>query len=439
MNESKASLSRANMYAHLGAQYCSNIASQASSGNYVVGELHTERTMLTREQIAARCRKQRLEAGLPVYGAPRILLREAQPPQRDCLLRQATAMASRLWNTAETLLHVLTPRFPGAEASALGNKGTGDIPAPEDALEKGDLNERTEQAALPSSSIDRFTELVESLGLHASYSHQFLRLDASDPARRASWMVTPSFDPAMQAVDDLLVFLESTQPGNLRQTDQLKMMLSYLFEQGMRTFTASPDVLKGFPCSTVANCVPVQSICDGKVLLDTVLAATGKGNVVLLPPEAIESLANMLSPAYANATEDFVWVSASRMRALEPQYRINCTSESPTGQAGAPTDKSCAENDRRSVMIGLAFGIGGALLGSIPVMAFYFRHTATNAASTVTQRIPLQIGENHATGRGRDDMGNDVEEARKNKIEAYRLETLQHSTRVDNDNDNDNN
>nr|WP_217346432.1 hypothetical protein [Noviherbaspirillum sp. L7-7A]MBV0880851.1 hypothetical protein [Noviherbaspirillum sp. L7-7A] len=82
MNESKASLSRANMYAHLGAQYCFNIASEASSGNYIVGELHTERTMLTREQIAARCRKQRLEAGLPVYDAPKIRSREAQPSQR---------------------------------------------------------------------------------------------------------------------------------------------------------------------------------------------------------------------------------------------------------------------------------------------------------------------------------------------------------------------
>nr|WP_217346431.1 hypothetical protein [Noviherbaspirillum sp. L7-7A]MBV0880850.1 hypothetical protein [Noviherbaspirillum sp. L7-7A] len=199
-------------------------------------------------------------------------------------------MASGLWNTAETLLHALTPRIPGAAASALGQKGTGNTPDP------------LERETFPLAGVDRFAELVESLGLHASYSHQFVRLDTSEPDSRASWMVTPSLDPATQAVDGLLVFLESAQPGNLQQADQLKMMLSYLFERGMRTFTASPDVLKEFPCSTEANCVPVQSICDGKVLLDTVLATAGKGNVVILPPEAIEALANMLSPAYVNAT-----------------------------------------------------------------------------------------------------------------------------------------
>src|SRR6476661_5383569 len=85
MNESKLAPSRANMYAHLGAQYCFNLAPQASAGNYIVGELHTERSMLTREQIAARCRKQRLEAGLPVHESPKVRSRQAQPSQRDAL------------------------------------------------------------------------------------------------------------------------------------------------------------------------------------------------------------------------------------------------------------------------------------------------------------------------------------------------------------------
>jgi hypothetical protein len=382
MNESKVSLSRATMYAHLGAQYCSNIASQASAGNYIVGELHTKRNMLTREQIAARCRKQRLEAGLPVYDAPRIRSREAQPPRRDSLLRQATAMASRLWNTAETLLHAVTPRIPGAAASALGRKGTGNTPDP------------IERATLPLASIDRFAELAESLGLHASYSHQFVRLDASEPDSRASWMVTPSFDPATQAVDDLLVFLESTQPGNLQQADQLKMMLSYLFERGMRTFTASPDVLEGFPCSTEANCVPVQSICDGKVLLDTVLAAAGKGNVVILPPEAIESLASMLSPAYVNATEDFVWVSAPRMRALEPQYRINCTIQpSNTGPASPQHKPSCGGNEGHSLITGFVFGVSaGALVGAALTAFILLCRNGANVTASVTQFVPREIG-----------------------------------------------
>ena len=392
MNESKPSLSRADMYAHLGAQYCSSIASQASSGNYIVGELHTGRTMLTREQIAARCRKQRLEAGLPVYDAPRIRSREAQPSQRESLLRQATAMASRLWSTAETLLHAVTPRFPGAEASALGEKGTGDIPKP---IERG---------VLPPSGVDRFTELVESLGLHASYSHQFLRLDASGPVRSASWMITPSFDPATQAVDDLLVFLESVQPGDLRQAGQLKTMLSYLFEQGMRTFTASPDLLKEFPCSTEANCVPVQSICDGKVLLDTVLATAGKGNVVILPPEAVESLANMLSPAYVNATDDFVWVSASRMRALEPQYRINCTAQpTGTGPVGPQPESPCGDKQGPSLIAGFVFGITASVLVGAAVTAFIILcRNGAKVTASVTQFVPREIG-----NRNKEDEKND--------------------------------
>lgn len=412
MNESKLAPSRANMYAYLGAQYCSNLAPQASAGNYIVGELHTERTMLTREQIAARCRKQRLEAGLPVYEAPKVRSRETQPSQRDALLRQATAMASRLWSTAEALLHAVTPRIPGAAASALGQKETGDIPTPEGIFKKGDLPELIEQAALPPSRIDRFAELVESLGLHASYSHEFVRLDASEPARRASWMVTPSFDPATRAVEDLLVFLESTQPADLRQADQLKRMLSYLLEQGMRTFTASPDVLERLPCGTEANCVPVQSLCDGKVLLDTVLEAAGKGNVVILPPEAIESLANMLSPAYVNATENFVWVSASRMRALEPQYRINCTAQPPTtGQASLRP--SCAENDRRFGIEGFLFGVSAGVVAGAALTAFILLcRNGARATASVTQFVPPQIGNKDRENEKNDEM-------------AYRMKNLE--------------
>jgi len=409
MNESKVSLSRANMYAHLGAQYCSNIASPASAGNYIVGELHTERTMLTREQIAARCRKQRLEAGLPVYDAPRIRSREAQPSQRESLLRQATGMASRLWNTAETLLHALTPRFPGAEASALGQKGTGDIPEP------------IERATLLPAGIDRFAELVESLGLHASYSHQFVRLNASEPDSRASWMVTPSFDPATQAVHDLLVFLESAQPGDLQQASRSKMMLSYLFEQGMRTFTASPDVLERFPCDAEANCVPVHSLCDGKVLLDTVLSTSDKGNVVILPPEAIESLANMLSPAYVNATDDFVWVSASRMRALEPQYRINCTAQpSNTGPASLQPKPSCGENDGHSLIAGFVFGVSaGALVGAALTAFILLCRNGAKVTASVTQFVPRQISDKNKEYEKNDEAKDD---------KAYRMEDMKNET-----------
>jgi hypothetical protein len=292
---------------------------------------------------------------------------------------------------------------------------------------------------LSPSGVDRFAELAESMGLHASYSHQFVRLDASEPDSRASWMVAPSFDPATQAVEDLLVFLESTQPGNPRQADQLKRMLSYLFEQGMRTFTASPDVLKEFPCSTEANCVPVQSICDGKVLLDTVLAAAGKGNVVLLPPEAIESLANMLSPAYVNATEDFVWVSASRMRALEPQYRINCTTQpSTTGQASPLSKPSCGENEGRSVIQGFVLGLSaGALAGAALMASILLCRNGAKVTASVTQFVPRQIGNENKQEEKNDDLDYRMKSMKNEKsenevdMEGSRLEAI--SSSVEND------
>jgi hypothetical protein len=274
------------------------------------------------------------------------------------------------------------------------------------------------------------------MGLHASYSHQFVRLDASEPDSRASWMVAPSFDPATQAVEDLLVFLESTQPGNPRQADQLKMMLSYLFEQGMRTFTASPDVLKEFPCSTEANCVPVQSICDGKVLLDTVLAAAGKGNVVLLPAEAIESLANMLSPAYANATEDFVWVSASRMRALEPQYRINCPAQpsttgptSPTGRINpaspASPESSCAEGQALGTALGFVIGVLTTALGASAVTVVFFSRKGREMLAEIVQSVPRQIGNQNEKDEKNDEAKDDKD---------YRMENMNNQrskTKVD--------
>lgn len=228
-------------------------------------------------------------------------------------------------------------------------------------------------------------------------------------------MVTPSFDPATQAVDDLLVFLESAQPGDLRQADQLQTMLLYLLEHGMHTFTASPDVLQRFPCNTEAHCLPVQTLCDGKVLLDTVLAAAGTGSVVILPPEAIESLANMLSPAYLNATEKFVWVSASRMRALEPQYRINCTARPPTtGQAGPRP--SCAENDRRSGIEGFLFGVGaGAVIGAALTASILLCRNGANVTALVTQFVPPLIG----------DKNRENEKNKANDDQAYRMKNME--------------
>jgi hypothetical protein len=253
-------------------------------------------------------------------------------------------------------------------------------------------------------------------------------------------MVTPSFDPATQALDDLLVFLEAAQPGNPRQDDQLKTMLSYLFEQGMHTFTLSPDALKGFPCSTVANCVPVQSICDGKVLLDTVLAAAGKGNVVLLPPEAIESLANMLSPAYVNATEDFVWVSASRMRALEPQYRINCPAQpsttgptSPTSPTGwispaspASPESSCAEGQALGTALGFVLGALTTALGATATTVVFLRYRkGREMLAEMVQSVPRQIGNQNEKDEKNDEAKDDKD---------YRMENMNNQrskTKVD--------
>lgn len=383
MNESKLAPSRANMYVQLGAQLCSGIAPHASASNYIVGQLHTERTRLTREQIAARCRRERLEAGLPVYEAPRVSAREAGPSQGRSLLQQATSLASGLRSVAEAVLEAVMPRFPGAAASGLEGKGTGDYAEP---IEKS--------AALPlGSDIGEFSELVESLGLHASYSHRFARLYASEPARSASWVVMPSFDPDTLSLDDLLVLLETSQPRDERRAEQLKTMLSFLLKKEVRVFTATPDVLATLPCGTSVDCVPVRSLCDGKVLLDTVLAAApGKGNVVILPPDAIESLASMISPAYRNATDDFVWVTSSPMRTLGPQYRLNCTAQPATGQVGPQTGSSCAENEKRSALYGFAIGAGGALLGVVLGAAVSLRRNAADPAASVTQRIPRQIG-----------------------------------------------
>lgn len=383
MNESKLAPSRANMYVQLGAQLSSGIAPHASASNYIVGQLHTERTRLTREQIAARCRRERREAGLPVYEAPRVSAREVAPSQRQSLLQQANSLASGLRSVAEAVFEAVVPRFPGAAASGLGGKGTGDYAAP---IEKS--------ASWPRDGIvDEFAELAESLGLHASYSHQFTPLDSSEPARSAGWAVMPSFDPATLSVDDLLVLLESSQPDDQGQAEQLETMLSFLLKKGMRVFTATPDVLDTLPCSTVADCVPVRSLCDGKVLLDTVLgAAPGKGNVVILPPDAIESLANMISPAYRNATDDFVWVTPSPMRALGPQYRLNCKALPATGQVGPQTGSSWADNEKRSALYGFAIGAGGVVLGVVLGAAVFLRRNAADPAASVTQRIPRQIG-----------------------------------------------
>jgi hypothetical protein len=399
------------MYVQLGAQLSCGIAPHASAGNYIVGQLHTERTRLTREQIAARCRRERLEAGLPVYEAPRVSARETAPPQRQSLLQRATSLASGFRTIGEAVFNAVMPRFPGAAASDLGGKGTGDYAEP---IERS--------ASLPSSSaIGRFSELAESLGLHASYSRQFARLDASEPARSASWIVTPSFDPDGLPLHDLLVLLESSQPGDERRAEQLKTMLSFLLKEGIRVFTASPDVLDTLPCGTVADCVPVRSLCDGKVLLDTVLEALpGKGNVVILPADAIESLANMINPAYRNATENFVWVTSSPMRTLGPQYRLNCTAQpSTTAQVSSQPRPSCAENEARSTFGGIAFGFAGTVLGVVIGGSIFLCRDAARKMASVTQGVPQQINKNNMAyeknGTTRDNMDYSMKNMKKEK------------------------
>jgi hypothetical protein len=400
MNESKLPPSRANMYVQLGAQFSSGIAPHPGASNYIVGQLHTERPKLTREQIAARCRRERLEAGLPVYEAPKVSAREAAPSHRQSLLQQATSLASGLRSFAKAVFDAATPRFPGAAASELRSKGTGDDAKP---IERS--------AALPSGGvIAEFSDLVESMGLHASYSHQFARLDASEPARSASWIVTPSFDPDTRSLDDLLILLESSQPGDQRQAEQLGKMVSFLLKKDMRFFTASPDTLDRLPCGAEADCVPVRSLCDGKVLLDTVLAAVpGKGNVVILPADAIESLANMINPAYGNATEDFVWVTSSPMRTLGPQYRLNCPAQptttgqvsaqpSPTGQvSGQP--ESCSAHTSAGVAVGFSMGTVLGVLSAALVFVYWRGTKAATEAAAVIQRLPQQIRNNNMDHR----------------------------------------
>lgn len=400
MNESKLPPSRANVYAHLGAQLYSSTAPHPSASNYIVGQLHTERTRLTRDQIAARCRRERLEAGLPVYEAPRVSARETAPSQRKSLLQQATSVASGLRSVAEAVLDAVVPRFPGAAASELGRKGTGDYAEP---IERS--------ASLPlGSAVGEFSELVESLGLHASFSHDFARLDSSEPAPSASWVVTPSFDPDTLSLDDLLVLLEFSQPDNLRRAEQLKLLLTFLLKEGMSIFTASPETLDRLPCGAEADCVPVRTLCDGKVLLDTVLAAApGRGNVVILPADAIESLASMINPAYGNATEDFVWVTSSPMRTLGPQYRLNCSAQPPTtAQVSSQPRPSCAENEARSTFGGLAFGFAGTVLGVVIGGSIFLCRDAARKMASVTQRVPQQINKNymedHKNGETRDNM-----------------------------------
>lgn len=414
MNESKLPPSRANMYVQLGAQLSSGIASHPSAGNYIVGQLHTERPRLTREQIAARCRRERLEAGLPVYEAPRVSARETAPSQRQSLLQQATSLASGLRAAAEAVFEAVVPRFPGAAASGLGGKATGDYAEP---IEKSEF--------FPSGSvISEFSELVESLGLHASYSRQFARLDASEPARSASWVVTPSFDPDTLSLDDLLVLLESSQPGDQRRAEQLKTMLSFLLKKDMRVFTASPDVLDTLPCGTAADCVPVRSLCDGKVLLDTVLEALpGRGNVVILPADAIESLASMINPAYGNATQDFVWVTSSPMRTLGPQYQLNCSTQpSTTGQVSSQPRPSCGENEARSRVEGVAFGFAGTVLGVVIGGSIFLCRDAAKKMASVTQRVPQQINKNNMqyekNGAPRDNMDYSMKNMKKEKNDS---------------------
>ena len=417
MNESKLPPSRASIYAQLGAQLSSSIAPHSSAGNYIVGQLHTERTRLTREQIAARCRRERREKGLPVYEAPRVSAREAAPVQRQSLFQWAVSAAGGLRSAAAALFDAVTPRFPGATASALKGKGTGNDASP---IEK--------PASWPrGATAGEFAELAESLGLHASYSHQFAPLDSSEPARSAGWAVTPSFDPHALPVGDLLVLLESSQSDDLGQTGQLKTMLSFLLKEGLRVFTANPDVLGTLPCGTVASCVPVRSLCNGKALFDTALEVVqGKGNVVILPADAIESLASMISPGYANATEDFVWITAFPMRTLGPQYRLNCPAQSPAGQASAPRAPACAEDERRSMLYGFALGAGGMLLGVAVGTAVLFRHSAAGPVATVTQRVPPEIGhtdtdyQRHDSGKGQNgvEAKDDTEHSTNNAPEA---------------------
>jgi hypothetical protein len=410
MNESSLPPSRANTYVQLGAQFSSGIAPHASASNYIVGQLHTERPKLTREQIAARCRSERLEAGLPVYEAPKVSAREAAPSHRQFLLQQATSLARGLRSVAEAVFDAVMPRLPGAAASELRKDGIGDYAEP-----------IGRSARLPlGSMLGEFSDLVESLGLHASYSHQFARLDASEPARSASWIVTPSLDPDTLSLDDLLVLLESSQPGDQRRAEQLKRMVSFLLKQDMRVFTATPDVLNTLPCGTLADCVPVRSLCDGKVLLDTVLAAVpGKGNVVILPADAIESLASMINPAYGNATEDFVWVTSYPMRTLGPQYRLNCPAQptttgqvsaqpSPTGQvSGQP--ESCSAHTSASLAVGFSMGTVLGVLSAALVFVYWRCTKAATEAAAVTQRLPQQIRNNNMDDQKDDEMRGDMD------------------------------
>jgi hypothetical protein len=270
------------------------------------------------------------------------------------------------------------------------------------------------------------------MGLHASYSHQFVRLDASEPARGASWVVTPSFDPDTLPLDDLLVLLESSQPGDQRRAEQLKTMLSFLLKKEMRVFTASPDVLATLPCGTPVDCIPVRSLCDGKVLLDTVLEALpGKGNVVILPADAIESLASMLSPAYVYATEDFVWVSASRMRALEPQYRINCPAQPSTTGPTSPTDPaspqpSCVEGEALGTVLGFVIGVLATAMGTSATVGAFLRYRkGREMLAEMVQSVPRQIGNQNEKDEKNDEAKDDKD---------YRMENMNNQrskTKVD--------
>jgi hypothetical protein len=160
------------------------------------------------------------------------------------------------------------------------------------------------------------------------------------------------------------------------------------------------------------------------VLLDTVLEALpGRGNVVILPADAIESLASMINPAYGNATQDFVWVTSSPMRTLGPQYRLNCSTQpSTTGQVSSQPRPSCGENEARSRFEGVAFGFAGTVLGVVIGGSIFLCRDAAKKMASVTQRVPQQINKNNMqyekNGAPRDNMDYSMKNMKKEKNDS---------------------
>lgn len=271
-------------------------------------------------------------------------------------------------------------------------------------------------------SIDDFVEFVEALGLKASFSRLFTWFDTAGSSRNHGLAVTPSFDPSELSLDDLIIFLEQDQPGDREQAARLGDMLKYLVRYGDRVVSASADVLGKLGCEKLVQCVPVQSVCEAKALLSTVLAhvpGTSR-NIVVLEADAIETLASMISPSFANATRDFVWATSSLARALGPRHQAICGDPAPTGPAPTGPAQPCRPspgNDNNLLAASLADMGAFAVVASITALSlgYYRQSRAANphAAPTATQVMPTQLAElgaleadapSRASNTGNDDL-----------------------------------